>query len=400
MAETPVVSLNPAGEDEWLRFRQHLELSDQFALIFVFSDRPAVAACFRERLASIHRARVTGLELPQPQTPRALLGDLLPRLLRPANYQQAIDAPIWLDLSRVPAAPPDDQTPAAERAAAWREARLAFLMRLNEQRESLRRTLTRPLILILPREEKADLRALCPDLWAIRQFTVETGDWLAPVKTTREPAAEPVAVVRQDRPSDLVFRLRRLWWRASGRLLERGPRVLPTAWNAVLATVSNTGHLLGTYRVLPTAWNAVRAPVRPATETPEPFPLTLIETALVLEWERLRDRRASDQGALLAADRAITVLVRRGRLRSAAEVAGWAVTTARGVIQVQRETPEALRDLSASLGNLGTLEQAAGHAQTAKDLLQEGLEIAERLAAALPYHVDYRELPAWFRQRL
>jgi hypothetical protein len=147
MAETPSVSLNPAGEDEWLRFRQHLELSDQFALIFVFSDRPGVAACFRERLASIHRARVTGLELPQPSTPRALLVDLLPRLLRPANYQQAIDAPIWLDLSRVPAAPPDDQTPAAERAAAWREARLAFLMRLNEQRESL----TRPLILVLPR---------------------------------------------------------------------------------------------------------------------------------------------------------------------------------------------------------------------------------------------------------
>jgi hypothetical protein len=169
-----------------------------------------------------HRARVTGLELPQPQTPRALLGDLLPRLLRPANYQQAIDAPSWLDLRRGPAAPPDDQTQAAERAAAWPEARLALLTRLNEQRESLRRTLTRPLILILPREEKADLRALCPDLWAIRQFTVQTEDWLAPAATDWEPTPMPVASQGQDQGSRLAFPRPRSWWKAPGRLLERG----------------------------------------------------------------------------------------------------------------------------------------------------------------------------------
>ena len=108
-----------------------------------------------------------------------------------------------------------------------------------------------------------------------------------------------------------------------------------------------------------------------------------------MEWQRLRDRGATDHGALLTADRTIEVLVRRRRLTSAAEVSGWMVTIARGVIQAQGETPEALRDLSVSLRNLGTLEQAAGHTQTAKDLLQEGLEIAERLAATVPDHVDY-----------
>jgi hypothetical protein len=172
---------------------------------------------------------------------------------------------------------------------------------------------------------------LYPDLWAIRQFTVETGDWLAASAAPQTPAPPPA------RPLDLP---------------------------------------------------------------PTPFPLTESEAALVLEWQRLRDRGATDHGALLTADRAIKILVRRGRLSSAAEVSGWAITAAIGVIQSQGETPEALRDLSISLGNLGTLEQAAGHAQTAKNLLQEGLDIAERLAAALPDHVDYRELPAWFRQRI
>ena len=324
-AATP--SLNLVGEAEWQRFKQHLELTDQFALIFILSDRPGVVACFRERLAAIYRTRVTGLAIPVPQTPDALLSDLLPRLLRPTLYQQAIDAPIWLDLTLTPAAAASaDQTPAAGPVAAWREARLAFLMRLNEQREALRRTLTRPLILILPREEKAALRTLCPDLWAIRQFAVETGGWLA-------AAAVPEA--------------------------------------SVIAS-------------------------RPPGQAPEPFPLTMAETSLVSEWQRLRERGGGDHGALLAAERAYEALMRRSWLDKATEIAAWMVKTARAA----GETPEALRDLSVSLDNLGGTDQALGDWEAARAAYREGLEIGERLAAVLPNHVDYRGLPDWFRKRL
>ncbi|WP_156427882.1 tetratricopeptide repeat protein, partial [Thiohalocapsa sp. ML1] len=64
------------------------------------------------------------------------------------------------------------------------------------------------------------------------------------------------------------------------------------------------------------------------------------------------------------------------------------------------ETPEALRDLSVSLDNVGKTDQALGDLEAARAAFAEGLELAERLAAALPNHVDYKDLPDWFRRRL
>ncbi|WP_141699272.1 hypothetical protein, partial [Candidatus Thiosymbion oneisti] len=169
---TTEASLNPEGEAAWLRLKQHLEWCDSFALVFLFSDRPGVIDVLRERLAAIYRARVTGLKIPPPETPDALLTGLLPRLLNPPLYQRTLDAPIWLDLTR----PPGGLSP--EQQAAWQEAGLQFLARLNEQREPLRRTLTKPLILVLPLAEQARIKRLVPDLWAIRHFSLRTGPWL------------------------------------------------------------------------------------------------------------------------------------------------------------------------------------------------------------------------------
>jgi hypothetical protein len=177
-------ALNREGEDAWLRFKQHLEWCDEFALVFLFSDQPAIISILRERLAAIYRARITGLEIPLPQTPDELLEDLLPRLLSPFQYQQALNAPIWLDLTRTPSGLSGDG------ASVWREAGLQFLARLNEQREPLRRVLTKPLILVLPLADKARVKALAPDLWAIRHFSLETSHWLAPAELA-EPAHPP-----------------------------------------------------------------------------------------------------------------------------------------------------------------------------------------------------------------
>lgn len=93
--------LNADGEAAWLRFKQHLEWCDGFALIFVFSNRPKVSAIFRERLSAIHRARITGLMLETPQTPGDLLDRILPRLVRHRQLREALMAPVWLDLSQV-----------------------------------------------------------------------------------------------------------------------------------------------------------------------------------------------------------------------------------------------------------------------------------------------------------
>lgn len=174
-------SLNAEGEAAWLRVKQHLEWSDGFALVFIFSDQPAVAAILRERLAGIYRARVTGLELASPRSPEDLFGALLPRLLNPPAYQRDLNAPVWLDLTRLTSTAPGNSP------SAWQDARLQFLARLNEQREPLRRTLIRPLILVLPLAEKSRIKALAPDLWAIRRFSLETGPWLALTPSTEPP---------------------------------------------------------------------------------------------------------------------------------------------------------------------------------------------------------------------
>ena len=161
--------LTAEGEDAWLRIKQHMEWCDSFALVFIFSDQPAVTTVLRDRLAAIYRSRVTALELPLPETAGELLDRLLPRLLHLPQHQRALDAPIWLDLSRAP------RNMTKEERAAWLEACLQFLARLNEQREALRRTLVKPLVLVLPLAEKARIKALVPDLWAIRHFSLQVG---------------------------------------------------------------------------------------------------------------------------------------------------------------------------------------------------------------------------------
>ena len=289
--------LNSAGEDAWLRFKQHLEWCDGFALVFFFSDRPQVSDLFRERLAAIHRARITGLSLQRPQSPTDLVERLLPALVRRQHHRDALDAPLWLDLRGLA-------------SADWHAARNRFLTLLNAQREPLRDALPRPLILELERDQKAEVRNLVPDLWAIRHLVVETGPWLAdgPPERTTPPTHPP---------------------------------------------------------------------------TPEPFPLSEAELGEVLEWQRLRDREATDRGALLAAHRAIKALLHTGRLAEGHETARWMLTTARTRSDAADESPEALRDLSVSLNKVGDIERALGRFEPARAAFDESLQIRRQLLKRL-----------------
>ncbi|MBN1980687.1 MAG: tetratricopeptide repeat protein, partial [Chitinivibrionales bacterium] len=156
--------LSVAGEEEWLRLKRYLEFSDGFALYFIFTAHPAIIETFRDRLATIYRARITKLHEPAIDRPEQLSTEVLPRLLSPRIHKKAVAAPCWLDLS-------------GHLEPEWAEARLNFLSRLNEQREPLRKALNLPLVLILPEQEREKIRTLVPDLWAIRDMTLTTGNW-------------------------------------------------------------------------------------------------------------------------------------------------------------------------------------------------------------------------------
>ena len=290
-------ALNHQGEQLWRRFKQHLQWSDHFALVFIFNADPRVTEIFRGRLAEIYRMRVTQLRSLEVQAPAALASEVLPRLLSPDSYA---DAPHWLDLSLYSG----DE---------WQAARLNFLARLNEQREKLRRTLSRPLILILPASEREQVKALVPDLWAIRDLSLDSSSELLATTATTVPEQEP--------PADL----------------------------AAMAE----------------------------------FPFTEYEQSQLAEWERASAKGGTERGVLLAGDAALSACLRRGRYAKAEQIAEAILSIARARRAAVGETPEALRDLSVSLDNVGGVAQALGQWEVAAQAYEEGLQISRNLLAAV-----------------
>lgn len=126
------------------------------------------------------------------------------------------------------------------------------------------------------------------------------------------------------------------------------------------------------------------------------MPLDSDGLSAVQEWQRLRDRDTQDRGALIAADRAFTALRRTGRLDSALDVARWMVEWARGA----NKSPEALRDLSVSLNNLGNIDRDLRRFDDARDAFDESLRIADRLVAAFPEQSDFVEMRDWVREQV
>ena len=307
-ADSRKARLTPEGEAHWLRLKQHLEWSETFSLGFIFSSHPEVVEIFKERLAAIYRARVTKLNTSLPSLPEELTTTLLPLLLNPSENKVQLKQPFWLDLS-------------TESGTDWQRARVSFLIRLNEQRESLRRTLHSPVILILPQKERYDIKTLVPDLWAIRDFSMETGQWV-----------------------------------------KESPLQLPS------------DH---------------QAPSRILSQTPQ-------DKSMIKEWERLMKRERKDQGFLFAAQRAFKAAMKTGQYELAASIA----KSQYDFCIPKKETPEALRDLSVSLNNVGEIEQTLKKYHKAKKNFREGLNIARKLSKEFSELEAYRSLESHFRARL
>ena len=297
-----------------MRLKQHVEWCEHFALGFVFTGNEYAVRIFRERLAEIYRARITHLEVSTPRRPEELTKELLPKLLDPPSYQRVLKSPFWIDLSN-------------RIGPVWQKARIAFLIRLNEQREQLRHALDRPLIFVLPTEERMLISKLVPDLWAIRDFSLIEESWI-------ENASGP------------------------------GPS-LPTSQKHFVL-------------------------MRPNDR----------DFSYVNEWDRLQSKDSFDRGMLLAAERAMNACLRMGRQSQANDIAMRQEEIARKRLSDYGETPEALRDLSVSLDNVGKIANARGQLETAEKAFQEGDAIAQALSKALPDHFDYRHLHEHFQNRL
>src|SRR5262245_37080734 len=154
------LALSALGEETWSRLRHHVEWAEGFALIVLFSSNPALQSVLRERLASIYRTRVSHLQHVTPQSPEILVAEVMSLIRTPSELHECSAAPLWLDIS-------------ADRDEAWEYSRDNLLARFNEHRELLRQRLRRPVILVLPSGYRQRLRDLAPDLWSIRNVSLD-----------------------------------------------------------------------------------------------------------------------------------------------------------------------------------------------------------------------------------
>ncbi len=353
--------LNKQGEDEWLRVKQYLEWSDHFALGFIFTDNPGIVKIFRERFADIYRARITRMEIPSPEKPSLLFDGLLPELLDPPVHLQALKAPYWVDLTR-------------QKGEEWTTARLNFLMRLNEHRETLRKALKRPLVLVLPVEERDLIKKLVPDLWSIRDFSLVTGPWLE--TGTSPPPARP-----SDQGNSVLSMssyekfLVDVWQKLKKE--DNASRGFLFAGELAFDVCLKTGHYELATEIAQTMTDSARKIIDSVGETPE----SLRDLSVSLN-------KVGDTAKAM------------GKWDKAQKSFEESLKISRKIIDSVGETPESLRDLSVSLDKMGALALGLEDYEKAKNFFGLALTIAAPLSEAFPHLSDYKNLKDHFLNRL
>ncbi len=168
-------ALTAEGEEHWQRLRRHVEWTSGFGLVFVFCSNPALQAAFYQRLADLHRTRVSQVERLMPSSPENYPHEVLGLIRSPSEVLEHARAPLWVDLN--------------QDGDAWRKARDTLVARLNEHRELLRKRFQRVIILVLPHDYRPQLRDLAPDLWSIRNLALDLDSssvLAAPAQATRD----------------------------------------------------------------------------------------------------------------------------------------------------------------------------------------------------------------------
>ena len=457
---TSPISLNAAGEKVWTRFQRGLRWKQGFALILLFTNHHQVAEVFRQRLAGIYQARISGLRLLRhtPQQPDDLSAALLPQLLRPHTVHGAHSAaPLWVELNH-------------GLSSAWEQARHKLFARLNEHRAVLIRQHHWPVIIVLPAASAPNIPFYAPDLWAIRQQSLTLDNWL-PTQTAMPAKAQAPAEIPtpQARPLTTVEQAKLDEWSRIKDLTPPDPGMIRAGWAAsevcqqhgrwqqkahidqavlVLArhlaahsvgaqrdlaiSLSNLGnvhrvlgHLDQARKAHEEALNLCRRRLQQLGETPETLrdlsvslntlgnihrTLGHLDQARKIYEEALHLRRLRLQriGETPEALRDLSISLNNlgnvhktlGHLDQAREAHEEALNLRRRRLQQLGETPEALRDLSVSLNNLGNIHEALGHSDQARKAYEQGLHIAATLADNAPDLPDIAALVVRFRQRL
>jgi tetratricopeptide (TPR) repeat protein len=363
--------LGAAGEAEWQRFRYQLGLTEAFWLSFLFTPAQATCRTFRQRTENILRAQAHRLRIIRPGTPDELRNALL--LLFDQDFQGTQH--VWIEALQV--------DPPSVKDGPWATAWDWFVMRLNERRDRMRRAIGGFVMLAAPPSMMPRIRIAAPDLWSGRAIVVAPPPNQRP-KATVQAARGSARLPRQSFPSSVaqhevpydVGDPRKNLKEANG-LNQRGAHR-----EAILKAASAAAVL----RTLP---------------ADEPQNRRLHQQALVLQAEaesEIDDNAAAmehyqaaihlalqgkpERIALHWFDSLLQLLQSAGRLDETLATARLFVEYARRLLEAYGESPQALRDISVSLDNLGEALKQEGDAEKAKAAYKESLLIRRRLLEA------------------
>ena len=367
-AITAEESLGIQGEAEWSRLRRQLELAEGFWLGFLFTPSGRSAEILRRRLQHQLKASVRSLETLRPRSPHEL-PDLLQLLLTEDSLQSS--GCVWLE--------------AVRSSGDWKQAWTRLLHRSNERRDHLRRRLEGGLILVAPLDLKPLFRESAPDLWSIRNLVLEIPalgrrhasqlpSWSnkkLPAKrgAKRSPFGTRLSVppgsgdVEQRRS-----KAARLLKKANSRLAQqRTAEAVVAARSAVELLSDNPPGNPGLAESL--YWLA-------RTEQAD-GDLGAAEEHI---WRALRVQpEGNDRQRLLWLELAAQVSQAVGDWEKARTACLEVVRFAQSRLEEETESPQAMRDLSVSLDNLGNVQRDTGDADAALDAFRQSLQIRQRL---------------------
>ena len=400
---------SPTLEAIWAELRLHVQWAEGFAPIFLFAGHPyPVDTVFIRLEDALRLSSIRPLRL-APASPDEAMG-LVDAILAQRPVGDNARPPIWVELWRH-GTDPD-----------WREKRHELLIRLNERRYRLEQEVRRPLILVLPDQDKAVLPGIAPDLWAVRvatyslpspapdsreykitevgrlevpiQISVATpseAEWARQYQASRDPGRISV----QDGLAAVEAAMARGAIQEAARIAEQTLGVarqalLPgktdesnarRALSAVLDALGNVKRDLGDLEAARSAYAESLDLHRQLRAAQGDSPQALRDLSVSLEGVGHVSR---DLGDLEAARSAYAEsLDLRRQLRAALG-----------------DTPGGLDDLARSLGHYGLLQLDLHDAAAARAAFQEGSDLAARLVALQPDHPGYRKLQAQFQADL
>ncbi len=389
MIDPRSIDLGPHAEDAWLRLRHHLGWSQGFALGFLFVANPRLAAAFRWRLERAYRGRVSTLQTLKPASPDVAIDEIMHLVRESPALLDDMAAPLWIELH--------------EHAGdeAWDRARTLVLARLNEHRELLRRRLGRPLILILPQGWQTQARQIAPDLWFIRDFSLEVAAAATSMtdqfpQLEKSPAIEGEYLSRFsnhslvnewgrlkgnkdfDKPDALLNALI-TGWRAIDFLLDQrriddayaianeilaltrqGSESDPRVLGISLSKVGDAARALGRLEEAERVYAESLAVMRDLRQRLGDIPEVLCDLSVALD-------RVGDAARAL------------GRVEEAERAYAESLAVMRDLRQRLGDTPKVLRDLSIALNNMGDTAHALGQLEEVERVYAESLAVMRNL---------------------